>query len=99
MEQAMLVDQMAYLHASDYALSAILQEFENLSKLKAYAVADMQFGQVATDTLFDQVAVDIRSSLDIIDRQSGFDNKFDFANLNSLIVRSNYPTSNQLRGH
>lgn len=95
----MLVDQMVYLHGLDYTLSIILQEIGHLSKSRAFRAANKQFGQVAMDTRFDQAAVDIQFSSDIIERKSGFDNKFGLVRLDSLIVKSRYPASNQLRGH
>ena len=51
------------------------------------------------DTRFDWAAVDIQFSSDIIERKSGFDNKFGLVRLDSLIENSRYPASNQLRGH
>ena len=51
------------------------------------------------DTRFAWVAADIQFSSDIIERKSGFDNKFGLARLDLLIVRSYCPASSQLRGH
>ena len=51
------------------------------------------------DMRFDWAAVDIQFSSDIIERSSGFDNKFGLARLDLFIVRSYCPTSSQLRGH
>ena len=51
------------------------------------------------DMRFDWAAVDIQFSSDIVGRNSGFDNKFGSARLDSLIARSYYSTSSQLRVH
>ena len=95
----MLVNQRVYLHAQDYTLSTIQQGLEYLLKQQAFAAADRQSGQVAMDMQFDQLAVGIQFSSDIIGRSSSFDNKFGLARLDSLIVKSHYPASNQLQGH